>query len=215
MPFFGDVSGERFEYEMSALLKAAKSNIPIVRVPIETVYEQETHSTHFHPIRDSVKIYWEILKYSLSSLVSSGIDISSFALFRALLFQGDDTGIMLSTVTARLISGICNFAINKRFVFGNKDKSVGSLVKYAALFVFCMFMSGLTTKWIAEIGAAELLAKIIADSALFALNFLVQKNLVFRTKRMGAYDKTLFKKTLPLRCGIFADTSLRILFCVA
>ncbi len=51
------VPGERFEYEFQALLRARTAGIRIVEVEIETVYEVERRSSHFRPVRDSVRIY--------------------------------------------------------------------------------------------------------------------------------------------------------------
>lgn len=55
------VSGERYEYEMNVLMEMVKSNIPIIEVPIHTIYRNQRNSTsHFHTIRDSVRIYKDL-----------------------------------------------------------------------------------------------------------------------------------------------------------
>ena len=60
---FCEVSGERYEYETEVLLYCAKQKIPIVEVPIETIYRDKENSTsHFRVIRDSFRIYKEFIK---------------------------------------------------------------------------------------------------------------------------------------------------------
>ena len=45
------------------LLSARKAGIGIGEVVIETVYINENETSHFHPIRDSMKIYRIIFRH--------------------------------------------------------------------------------------------------------------------------------------------------------
>ncbi len=57
------LEGERYEYEMNMLMYIARKKIPLVEVPIETVYIEDNASSHFNTIKDSIKIYKVIFKY--------------------------------------------------------------------------------------------------------------------------------------------------------
>jgi glycosyltransferase involved in cell wall biosynthesis len=181
----GRIRGERFEFEMNMLLQMAKENVPFIKVPIKTVYMEQNRSSSFRPLRDSMRIYWIILKFGFSSFVCAGIDFSSFAVFSSFLFPADATGIMISTITARLISGLCNFFINKSFVFKNKGNGIGTWLKYFVLFIALMLISGALTSLFAGWGIAALVAKLMVDSALFVLSYIVQKKVVFRAEGGG------------------------------
>ena len=62
LEFMLNVSGERYEYEMKVLIACAVSKIRLIPVTIETIYENgKNEGTHFHPIRDSYRIYKVIL----------------------------------------------------------------------------------------------------------------------------------------------------------
>ena len=75
IPAFLALKGERYEYEMHMLLGAAQQHIPMIEVFIETVYlDAENSSSHFHPLRDSFRIYASILKFTCSSFAAFGID---------------------------------------------------------------------------------------------------------------------------------------------
>lgn len=58
------IPGERYEYEMNMLMTAARDGIMINEMTIETIYEHDNNSSHFDPIKDSVKIYKEIIKFA-------------------------------------------------------------------------------------------------------------------------------------------------------
>ena len=62
LPLMAEAPGDRYEYEMNVLLAAAKKKIPIKEMEIKTIYIDKNASSHFRPLRDSVRIYWQILK---------------------------------------------------------------------------------------------------------------------------------------------------------
>ena len=65
--------GERYEYEINMLLTAAQSGVPILEEWIETVYLEDNASSHFNPLKDSLKIYMCIFKFAASSLLAFAI----------------------------------------------------------------------------------------------------------------------------------------------
>lgn len=66
MKLFLDVPGERYEYEINVLLVAARAKMPIHEVTIKTIYINDNESSHFNPIKDSMKIYSCIFKFAFS-----------------------------------------------------------------------------------------------------------------------------------------------------
>lgn len=57
-----EVAGEKFEYEMNMLIYFIKNQIDIKEVDIETIYNNKNKSTSFRMMRDSYKIYRNIMK---------------------------------------------------------------------------------------------------------------------------------------------------------
>ena len=111
------IQGNRYEYEMNMLLDFAKQGIPIKEYPIETIYINDNEESHFDTVKDSIRIYSQILKFISSSLLSFCIDFllytASFALSGSILF---------SNAFARLISLHCNFFMNQNYVFQNASE---------------------------------------------------------------------------------------------
>ncbi|NGP45593.1 glycosyltransferase family 2 protein [Bacillaceae bacterium SIJ1] len=56
LPHLLTLHGERFEFEMTMLIDASKRGLPIYQVPIQTLYFKKNESSHFNPIKDSVRI---------------------------------------------------------------------------------------------------------------------------------------------------------------
>lgn len=179
------LTGERYEYEMNMLMAFAENNIPFKQVPIETIYIENNRASHFDPVKDSVRIYWNILKYSLSSALSAVVDLSLFGLFSTYLFPSIPAKIGLATLLARCISGSVNFMLNKHWVFQN-ERSLGSQgIKYGALFITQLFLSGLLVELLSGLPIPLLLAKASVDAALFFASYAIQKKYVFNTVKKG------------------------------
>ncbi len=62
LPFFGDVEGERFEYETNMLLQMKHRGVGFVEQTIETVYDPEDYSSHYNAWKDSWRIFKIMLK---------------------------------------------------------------------------------------------------------------------------------------------------------
>lgn len=174
------VEGSRYEYEMNVLMYSAKTGIPIREVWISTVYLNENASSHFHAVRDSFRIYKEILKFSASSFISFLIDYGLFCLLSALTGK-----MMLSNVTARIFSSIVNYTLNKKLVFRSQGNTGESAVKYFLLAGVILLCNTLILKGFAVIGLSAYLAKILTEIILFVCSYLIQHKFIFRKEHVS------------------------------
>jgi len=187
---FINVPGDRFEYETNMLITAKKEHFNITEVPISTVYIDGNKKTHFNPIKDSLKIIFQFVKYAQSSLISCAIDLICFYTFLKLLgshsLSGSWNVIFLSTAAARIISSAFNFFFNKNYVFKYSGNSVfNTALKYYILCAVSMILSGNLTavlSYVIHANAAVFitLIKIIVDIGLFIMNYHVQRKWVFK-----------------------------------
>ena len=184
LPVMTKTAGDRYEYETNMLLDFGKYNIPFEEVKIETVYIDENATSHFDPIRDSIRIYKQILKYIISSMGSFLIDNLMFFILKLVL--GNIKGaIIICTVIARIISSLFNYVFNKKLVFGNRGSNKSTLLKYYMICIPQMLVSaGLVTLFsnLVSVESAGLttLLKIIVDAFLFICSYIIQKNWVFK-----------------------------------
>lgn len=182
------VKGERFEYETNMLIETKNLNIPILEVPVETVYIEENKTSHFNPIKDSVRIYLVFGKFLFSSLSSSVLDLLLFhILCMALLPFGEEIReipyIVAATVGARVISAVYNFLINYRVVFKSKGNLAVTAGKYGLLAVCQMMCSAFLVNGLhGLIGGTEVLIKMPVDVFLFFASFVIQREVVYRRK---------------------------------
>ena len=63
------VEKNNYDYEMNVLYYAAKKNIRIATVPIEAVYIGNNESSHFSPIKDTVRIYKSLFALAGGSFI--------------------------------------------------------------------------------------------------------------------------------------------------
>jgi putative flippase GtrA len=177
LPWLQAIEGERFEYEMSVLLDATKAGFAVEEVAIDTVYMEGNESTHFRPLVDSFRVYVPFLKFSLSSLVSFVVDIVALFLFNALFDR-----LLPAVVTARALSSIANFSINRLVVFRHQDPTSlrQSASRYFALAIGVLIANYALLHLLHErLRMALLAAKLLTEVGLFVAGFQVQRRFVF------------------------------------
>ena len=177
------LKGERFEFETNMLMETKKLGIRIIEVPIKTIYIEDNRTSHFNPIKDSIRIYMTFGKFLFSSLSSSVLDLCLFSIFCALL-KGMDLHMLnyitLSTVMARLLSAAYNYMINYKLVFESRGSLIKTLSRYVLLAVCQMSLSALLVNIIYPyIGGFETFVKIPVDIMLFFLSYVIQREFVY------------------------------------
>lgn len=186
IPFLMKIEGNRYEYEMNVLLESVANKINIIEVPIETVYLEENKSSHFKPIKDSFIIYKNIIKFSFSSLASFFVDFILYSIM--ILISGS---VLVSNITARIISASFNFYINKNYVFKHKESTALAALKYFALAACLLVINTLLLTFIVKyLIKNRLIAKIIVEMVLFIISYIVQRLFVFKSN--NKINKTQF-----------------------
>ena len=177
LPGLVQLKGDGYEFELECLIESRKLGFKLVEVPITTVYISGNESSHFMPVADSLRIYSVLFRFGGSSIASFAIDIGLFALLIA-----SGAGAVNATVTARIISGIFNFSVNKLLVF-EKRSLVGTLreaIGYFSLWMLLMIGSA-SAVWLVDGHRTGILVavKVMADISLFVLSYYVQSRFVF------------------------------------
>lgn len=166
---------DRYEFELDMLILAKQEDVPFRSVEITTVYQHGNASSHFRPLQDSAIIYKKFLKFAGVGMASAGLDYGLFALVYG--FTGE---ILLAIASARLVSGIFNFTLNRQWVFGKGSSLATDAAKYTTLAIVLVLANYLLTKSLYAIGLSPFIGKPIAEVIVFLLSYGFQKKLVFK-----------------------------------
>jgi putative flippase GtrA len=139
------------------------------------VYAAGNRTSHFDPIRDSMRIYWVLLRFFFASLTSAVVDNLIFAATYLALPQ-----VGACQLAARLVSMGVNFGLNRSAVFHSKQDVRRTLPRYLALSLLSGLLGYGLIRGLHGLGLRVLSAKILAESLLFFLNFAVQRLIVFK-----------------------------------
>ena len=180
LPSLLAVPGERFEYELNVLLRAARDGQPLTEVDIATIYLEDNASSHFRPVADSARVYAPLLTFLLSSAGAFVVDAVAL-----LLLYGATGSLVASALGARLLSGCLNFTVNRRLVFGatGGQPVLAAATRYAALAATLLVVNVGLLAGLRELGAGLLLAKAVAEVLLVTGSFSVQSRHVFAPRR--------------------------------
>ena len=180
LPSMLKVAGEGYEYEMNMLLEHNNLGFEICEVPISTVYLDNNSTSHFNPLIDSMKIYFLIIRFGLSSSVGSVVDFIVFSLAYSSL------GVAGSMLLARSFATVVSFTLNKKIVFKYDSPGKLAFFKFTCLVaVFAFFgaivISALRDTW----GVPVLLSKLLVEVSLFFASFYIQRNFIFMKAKLN------------------------------
>ena len=127
IPWMVKVSGNRYEYEMNVLICAVKQRIKIRTIPIKTIYIDDNRSSHFNPVRDTLRIHKNMFKCAGGSLISillsiilvTLIDIFfGFSMWPLRLYAVGMLSVILSWILNRFVwYRRFNYKGDKRLIF--------------------------------------------------------------------------------------------------
>jgi putative flippase GtrA len=173
-----EVPANGYEFESEMLIACQQGGYRIREEKIRTIYLDGNKSSHFNPVLDSLKIYLTLFRFGICSILSALLDNVVFVLMLG------SWGLGVAQIAGRLASVALNYSLGRRAVFLSQQRHRAALPKYLLLVVISGFASYtfirlLTSKF--PIGAVP--AKLMAESALFFFNFIVQREFVFRARR--------------------------------
>lgn len=108
------VPRDNYDYEMNVLYYAAKKNIRIATVPIEAVYIDNNESSHFNPIKDTVRIYKSLFSLAAGSFI--GFLTSELLVLAVSLFLGYHQ-LLVTMPTVAAVSYLVSIILNRYIYF--------------------------------------------------------------------------------------------------
>ena len=197
LPVMIAVKGDRYEYEMNVLIECAHRRIAMRPLTIQTVYENNNEGSHFRAVRDSVRIYSVILagffrfisasvasfllEYLIFVLLNNGLKALSPVMTEPMELLQLVPHIAIANLTSRVLSGVFNFTLNRKYVFPTNTSFKKSFPRYLALFLLIMLMSSTFISCLhVFLGWNENIAKIPVDMLLFFLSYTLQQRWVFK-----------------------------------
>lgn len=157
------VSGERYEYETNVLIEAKKRNIPIKEVLIETIYINDNETSHFNPIKDSIKIYKLFAPFILVTLFAYILETVFF--LETYDFFDSFLSIVLFLSLCKLLSALIISLFNKNI------NLIYTIILYILTigFIWLLPINPVITKIIVDI--------IFFVGSLFLTNFKTKKEI--------------------------------------
>ena len=178
IPELLNLASNRYEFELEMLILAKHRGVPIREIAIRTIYLNGNESSHFNPLLDSVKIYFVLFRYILSSAATALFDYLVFLLVLPL------TGgsILLSTYLSRAAALCVNYTLVRNLVFDSRTALRRTFPLYLLLVCVSGFLSAMIVMGLkSALGLDERLGKLLAETVLYLINFLIQRDFIFRS----------------------------------
>jgi glycosyltransferase involved in cell wall biosynthesis len=176
------IRANRYEFETEQLVVIKANRMDVREIPIQTIYIESNRDSHFRPLRDSARIYFVLLRYSLASIVTEMADIAVFA--SVMTASGN---LLLSNAVGRLVALWVQFMLLQSFVFRLRG-GLGTLGMYLGLVVVSGVISTALQSQMANVIPFPVAAKVIAEVLVFVFNFLFLRDFVFGGSHAAARD---------------------------
>lgn len=185
LDFMLDIPGERYEYEMNVLVACAKGKIDMIEVPIKTIYHDKNNScSHFRKVRDSLRIYKNLLKFSMVSFSSFLLDYILFV-FLVFLLPEAAWKVAAANVGARAASAGYNYMMNCHVVF-HKKETMKTAMEYLLLAgIILIFNNIILQMLVFRLNIEVHIAKVMTEIFLFLMSWLFQKEIIFKNKEIS------------------------------
>jgi glycosyltransferase involved in cell wall biosynthesis len=172
------ISSNRFEFETEQLALAVRNHLPIVEIPIETIYIQNNKSSSFRPLVDSFRIYFVLLRYAFSSVITAAVDFFVFLLSLSL-----GSSVFAANMIARTVSIGVQFVLLDRYVFYSKAKLLNFVLFAGYVYIMGIISAMSQIGLINHFNFPVVAAKVLVEGTLFFVNFAFLRIYIFTRKR--------------------------------
>lgn len=179
LPKLAEMKSSGYEFEVDMLTAAKHLAVPIVEEPIRTIYEPGNPTSHFNPLKDSMRIGFVLARFTILSLGTAVLDNIIFSIAIRI-----GLGPAEAQIVGRGIAVCVNYPLARRAVFLSREPH--TFLRYFALVVASGIASYQLLTWLTRAFEWSVLdAKIAAESALFLVNFIIQRDWVFVRRNAG------------------------------
>lgn len=165
LPALIEIPFSRYDLEIEMLLVAHRQGVPLIEIPIETIYIESNRGSHYKPVRDSGRVYFVLFRHFLARLVTAGVDFLVFFLVYAIAQH-----IPLSMLLARLVSIPTHYFLLKKWKITSQAKTPQLFTRFALAAAFCGVVTTLVIPRLVEwISVTPFQAKLIFELGVYVI----------------------------------------------
>ena len=169
------IRSNRYEFETEQIIVAKNAGFKFREVPIRTVYIDDNSASHFNPVLDSLRIYFVLLRYAFSSIMTA---LTDFLVFYIMTANG--MSVLGANMSARAVALWIQFVFLKKYVF----KSSAGMATFAAYLAYVFFSGYVSSvmqgQFTGHVENSPLLAKVVVESIIWIFNFMFLRDIIFR-----------------------------------
>ena len=182
-----EIEGKRYEYETNMILYLSREKIPIIEVPIKTVYLDSGSKSHYSPLKDSFRIFKQFLKFAMSSIIGFIVDFALYMVLVMVFPEDMAMKIVIANIIARMVSAVVNFTINRFFVFKlKKGKGYKYAFRYFGLAIVNMALNTAILALLVDmLGWNQYATKLVVEFILFIVSYIIQKIFIAKARQQA------------------------------
>lgn len=181
--------GAGFDFEINMLVEMKYQGIPCIEHIISMEDFTTVNYAKYNPVLDILKLIGVMLKYAVSSLSATVVDLVAFYILLLFFDKGiinidKSAGMLLATIVARIISSTFNCVLNKKAVFKSDAPMKGVIIKF---YIFSLARAAISYGMVLGVSyilgsyadTATVAVKMLVDLVLFFAGYEIQKKWIF------------------------------------
>ncbi|MBE6946779.1 MAG: glycosyltransferase family 2 protein [Ruminococcaceae bacterium] len=179
-PWLLKVRGDRYDYEINVLYHAKKQNIPIHTVRIKAVYIDGNKSSHFDPVKDTLRIYKQLFYSARGTFLALALT-EVLLLISTLTINWEYLFFTLPTIGIVSVGFNIFYCVSismRQFAF----RDVGPMILRAGLrysiYILCAWLSSIYLPWMpvfVSLNIIMVLQSILENQTILLLTLLTKK----------------------------------------
>lgn len=148
------VAGEKYDYEMNTLYYADKQHVSITTLPIDAIYIDGNKSSHFDPVKDTLRIYRRLFASAAGSFAALFL-AEVLMLVASLVFRF--TYLNYTVPTAGVLSLGLHLILDRAVIFRNilyRDtmrQTIHTIIRYVVYTILC-YLNSFMFPWLNNFG---------------------------------------------------------------
>ena len=148
------VAGEKYDYEMNTLYYADKQHVSITTLPIDAIYIDGNKSSHFDPVKDTLRIYRRLFASAAGSFAALFL-AEVLMLVASLVFRF--SYLNYTVPTAGVLSLGLHLILDRAVIFRNilyRDtmrQTIHTIIRYVVYTILC-YLNSFMFPWLNNFG---------------------------------------------------------------
>lgn len=174
------VGGSKYDYEMNMLYYADKQKIEMTTLPIKAIYIDGNKSSHFNPVKDTIRIYKRLFKSAAAPIIIGAIAEATLITLCILLGYRQ---FFIALPTVGIVGAIARLLIDQFIIFNGIAMKTGMQSLFGTVFRYIIYLAACLLTYVAKIKIPLIIIINVIALILIPIKYFICKGIAKRREK--------------------------------